>query len=244
MEFWLSRGTFPVSVKEPRPLFEDANMVEMLKSAVEGLIARGKYRAGGYILSPALAPLSFTSNSYVPRDVALVGKRLYVVTYSASEALNPEKEEDRVLMKRFESEVLPRLSVLKAVGQYVASRVIENPSLLREVSWVNNTWLELAEKLLGEAFVKAGLEEPEWLKLRSTTESITEVHEDLRETIRMFMLEEINDAWSRHVGRVTVERPTSTGYEYDTLQRYEVELENRLRILLDNQWIPWMFKRV
>jgi len=244
MEFWLSRGTFPVSVKEPRPVFEDANMVEMLKSAIEGLIARGKYKAGGYILSPALAPLSFTSNSYVPRDVALVGKRLYVITYSASEALNPEKEGDRVLMKRFESEVLPRLSVLKAVGQYVASRVIENPGLLRDVSWVNNTWLDLAEKLLGEAFVKAGLEEPEWLKLRSTTESITEVHEDLRETIRMFMLEEINDAWSKHVGRVTVERPTSTGSEYDTLQRYEVELESRLRILLDNQWIPWMFKRV
>jgi hypothetical protein len=244
MEFWLSRGTFPVSVKEPRPVFEDANMVEMLKSAIEGLIARGKYKAGGYVLSPALAPLSFTSNSYVPRDVALVGKRLYVITYFASEALNPEKEGDRVLMKRFESEVLPRLSVLKAVGQYVVSRVIENPGLLRGVSWVNNTWLELAEKLLGEAFVKAGLGEPEWLKLRSTTESITEVHEDLRETIRMFMLEEVNDAWSKHVGRVTVERPTSTGSEYDTLRRYEVELENRLRILLDNQWIPWMFKRV
>lgn len=244
MEFWLSRGTFPVSVKEPRAVFEDANLVELLKSAIEGLIARGKYRAGGYILSLALAPLSFTSNSYVPRDVALVGKRLHVITYSASEALNPENEEDRVLIKRFEGEVLPRLSILKAVGQYVASRVIENPGLLREVSWVNSTWLDLAEKLLGEAFVKAGLERAGWLDLRSTTESITEVHEDLRESIRMFMLEEINNAWSKHVGRVTVERPTSTGNEYDVLQRYEVELESRLRILLDNQWIPWMFKRV
>jgi len=236
LEYWISRGTFPICVKEPAEVFENQATVEMIKSAIEGLIARGKYRGGSYITTPALANLSFTSNTYLPSDPSLIGKRLVVVKYSYAEALNPEREEDRVLISRFEQEILPRLNELQPVGRYVASRVFKNPELLKRAVWIGNSWLDVAEELLEEAYKSVGLELPVWLKERSVVESTTEVYEDRRELIREFLVRRVNEEYSRFVGRVLVEKP-------EGMETVEADMRMRLEVVLDKQLIPWLLRK-
>jgi hypothetical protein len=239
LEYWINRGTFPICIKEPAAIFENQATVEMIKSAIEGLIARGKYRGGGYITTPALASLSFTSNTYLPSDPSLIGKRLVVVKYSYAEALNPEREEDRVLMDRFEREILPRLGELQPIGGYVASRISKNPELLKRAVWIGNSWLDVAEELLEEAYKSVGLEPPAWLRGRSVVESITEVYEDKRELIREFLVRKVNEEYSRFVGRVLVEKPE----RIEAVDRAEADMRMRLEVVLDKQLIPWLLRK-
>jgi hypothetical protein len=239
LERWISLGTFPICIKEPVAVFENQATVEMIKSAIEGLIARGKYRGGSYITTPALASLSFTSNNYLPSDPSLIGKRLVVVKYSYAEALNPEREEDRVLISKFEQEILPRLNELQPIGRYIASRTFKNPELLKRAVWVGNSWLNVAEELLEETYKSVGLEPPTWLRERSIVESITEVYEDKRELIREFLVRVVNEEYNRFVGRILVEKFD----EVKTIERQDADMRMRLEIVLDKQLIPWLLRK-
>jgi hypothetical protein len=96
--------------------------------------------------------------------------------------------------------------------------------------------MDKAEALLREAYEYAGMEAPDWLKLKSIVETITEVYEDLRETVRGFIVEKINEEYSKFVGRVTVE--AEGGYEI--LPRSEIGLRDRAKIVIEKQLIPWL----
>jgi predicted RNA-binding Zn-ribbon protein involved in translation (DUF1610 family) len=239
LEYWLNRGTFPVCIKEPGAIFEDPHLRDMIKSAIESTMARGKYRGAAYITTPALAPLSFTSNTYIPRDPAFAGKRVYLLKYTVADVLNPERREDRELIEKFESTVIPQLSRLRPIGGLVACRIIENPEILRETTHTGHKWLDVAEKLLAEVYNKAGLTPPDWIKLRFMTESITEIYEDVLESIRSFLVKRINEEYNKFVGRVIVVEDTRE----QSYARRELELEERVKIVLDKKLIPWLIKR-
>jgi hypothetical protein len=240
--YWISRGTFPICVREPGGIFEDQNMLDMIKSAVEGLMARGKHVGHRtYERIPALAALCFTSNTYIPRDPSLPGKRLYILSYGYSEALKPDsRREDRELMERFDTEVKPKLGKLRAIGKFIASKIAENPEILREASWVGDRWLQVAENLLREAYRRVGLSEPEWLSLNYKSEGATNVYEDIREKVRVFLVERINDEYNRAVGRVIVVEPGESGTRETTYWRYEIPLRERIEITLKQALIPWL----
>jgi hypothetical protein len=242
LEHWLGKGTFPVCIKEPKSMFENPAVVEMLKSSIESTEARGKYRGGVYSLTPALAILSFTSNTYIPSDPSLVGKRIYVLKYSFTEALNPENKDHKELMDKFESTVLPKLDKLAAIGKYIACRVVEEPKLLRDATWIGHRWLDVSEKLLIEAYSKAGLTPPEWIKLRYMTETIAEIYEDKRELVREFLVKRINEEYNRFVGRITVEKPEEGYTRIESTSRHEADLKTRIEIVLDKQLIPWLLR--
>jgi hypothetical protein len=245
--YWISRGTFPICIREPGSIFEDQNMLDTIKSSVEGLTARGRYTGHGhrtYETFPALAALCFTSNTYVPRDPSIPGKRLYMLVYGYSEALKPDsRREDRELMERFDTEVKPKLGKLRAVGKFIASRVAENPEVLREASWVGDKWLKVAEDLLREAYRRVGLSEPEWLSLNYKSEGATNVYEDIREKVRVFLVERINNEYNKAVGRVIVVEPGESGTRETTYWRYEIPLRERIEITLKQALIPWLILR-
>jgi len=243
--YWISRGTFPICIKEPGGIFEDQNMLDMIKSAVEGLMARGRHVSHRtYERIPALAALCFTSNTYIPRDPSLPGKRLYMLVYGYSEALMPDsRREDRELMESFDREVKPKLEKLRAIGKFIASRVAESPEGLREASWVGDKWLQVAENLLREAYGWAGLSEPEWLSLNYKSEGATNVYEDIREKVRVFLVERINNEYNRAVGRVIVVEPGESGTRETTYWRYEIPLRERIEITLKQALIPWLILR-
>ncbi len=139
----------------------------MLKSAVELTIARGKFSRGTYTEVPSLAPPIFTSNKILPKDDALL-RRFIVLPFTFGERIDPARAIE------FGKEVKPRLDKLKAIGYYVARKIIENPSLL------DNNWIELAEKMLEGAYKEAGLQAPSWIKLR-VEHDLASMYEDLKE---------------------------------------------------------------
>jgi hypothetical protein len=218
----LSQSTCPVLINEPANALSKDEIVEMVKNAVESLIVRGKYQRGSYIDIPALAPIIFTSNRYIPRDDALL-RRLKVITFTYGEKIPEDKATE------FESTAKARLGKLKAIGDYIASRVVgnglpENP--------------EDIVKMLEEAYRFAGLETPEWLKLKY--EEAEDFTQDIREAIRVYLVDRVNEEYSRFVGRVLVEKPSG----YDVVSRTDTDLEDRVRIVIDKQLIPWIIKRV
>jgi predicted RNA-binding Zn-ribbon protein involved in translation (DUF1610 family) len=245
--YWISRGTFPICIREPGSIFEDKNMLDMIKSAIEGLTARGRYTGHGhraYETFPALAALCFTSNTYIPRDASLPGKRLYILSYGYSEALKPDsRREDRELMERFDREVKPKLEKLKAIGKFIASRVAENHEILREAGWVGDKWLNVAESLLREAYRWVGLSEPEWLSLNYRSEGATNVYEDIRERIRVFLVEKINNEYNKAVGRVIILESKGGSTSEVSYWRYELPLKERIKLALKHELVSWLILR-
>ena len=216
----LSSTTFPIAIKEPGGILSKNDVLEVIKSAIEDIIARGKYVRGVYTEIPALAPLSFTSNRYLPRDEGLL-KRLYVITFSWGE----RRSKDQI--KEFKEKMEPQFSKLAAIGHWVAKKIMEDPSLL------DKEWEKLAEELLEEAYREVGLDVPEWVKLWYEAEESSE--EEKREAIRNYLIKVINEEFTRFVGKVVEYR----GEEIQTLERKEVDFEERVRIVLENKLIPW-----
>ena len=219
----LSSGTFPVPIKEPGAVFLKDSLVEMLKSAIEGTIARGKYSRGTYVEIPALAPLPMSSNKTLPRDPALAEKRLMILRFSYAERRTKEQ------METFKEKVEPRLPKLEALGHWVAKRILDNPKLVIELRWK-----KLADLLLREAYREAGLEPPKWITLWVKEED-TRIEETVRESIRGYILKRINQEYTRFVGKVLV------GIEggLETRAREDLEFEDRVKTVLENKLLPW-----
>jgi hypothetical protein len=220
----LSQSTFPVIINEPRGALDREGVVELIKHAVEYLKARGRYHRGSYVEIPALALLIFTSNRYLPRDDALL-RRFKVLRFTPGDRIPLEK------VKEFETKVKPRLPKLKAIGQFIASYVLENG--------LGEDPEAYAVKLLEEAYKAAGLNSSEWLYLEGATEDVEEVYESIIEQIRAHILKRVNEEYNRYVGRVDVE--TSEGI--DRRYRWQLPLEERLKIVLEYQLIPWLLSR-
>jgi hypothetical protein len=220
----LSQSTFPVIINEPRGALGKEGVVELIKNAVEYLKARGRHHRGSYVEIPALAPLIFTSNRYLPRDDALL-RRFKVLRFTSGDRI----PQDRV--REFEARVKPRLPKLRALGQFIAGYVLENG--------LGEDPEAYAVKLLEEAYKAAGLTPPEWLYLEAGGEDVGEVYESIVEQIRGYMLRRVNEEYNKYVGRVDVE--TSEGI--DRRYRWQLPLEERLKIVLEYQLIPWLLSR-
>ena len=218
----LSQSTFPVLINEPGGAIFREDIVELMKSAIESTIARGKYVRGTYTEIPSLAPLIMTSNKVLPKDDALI-RRLMILRFTYGEKIPREKA------KEFDDKVKPRLGELKPIGYYVAKRIIEDPELL-EMECES-----LAEKLLEEMYKTVGLTPPEWIKSRYEVKE--NIYEDIREAIRSFLIKRINEEYARFVGRVIVEE---SGQE---ISRVEVSFEDRVKIVLENKLLPWAIVR-
>jgi hypothetical protein len=220
----LSQSTLPVVVNEPGGALSNEAVVELLKHAIEHTVARGRYHQGGYVDIPALTPIVFTSNKYLPRDDALL-RRFKVLRFTPGDRIPSEKA------REFDTKVRPRLPKLKAIGQFIASYVLKNG--------LGEDPEAYAVKLLEEAYKAAGLTPPEWLYLEGAVEDVAEVYESIIERIRAHILKRVNEEYSRYVGRVNVE--TSGGL--NSFYRWQVPLEGRLKIVLEHNLIPWLLSR-
>ena len=222
----LSQSTFPVLVNEPGGALSKEDVVEIIKAGVEGIIARGKYHKGSYVEIPALAPLVFTSNKYLPRDDALL-RRFKVLHFTYGERVNEGRA------REFNEKVKPRLDKLRALGKFIASYVVRNG--LSEDPW------ELTRRALEEAYRATGLKNPEWVSADVESEDVKEMYEDMIERVRAFLVERINEGYGRFVGKLVVEKPEEGRYEY--LPKSETSLGERARVVLEKNLLPWAMVR-
>ena len=231
----LSQSTLPILINEVGTAVLREDVVEALKNAIESTVARGKFVRGTYTEFPSLAPLIMTSNKVLPRDDALL-RRFIVLSFTFGERIDLEKA------REFESKVKPSLSKLSMLGSYVANKIVNEPRLLEK------DWWGLAEELLENAYREAGLDAPQWIKLR-IEHNPTQVYDDIREVIRNFLVSRINQEYSRFVGRVEVVEHVEAGQDggiderYRFLDRHAIPFEERVRIVLESGLIPWMLLR-
>jgi hypothetical protein len=142
----LSSDTFPHVINEGASLFDKPNLNEIIKQAVEGLIARQRFESKSIIKEyPAFAPLIITANEFRITDEALSQKRLVVMRYPITAKVSKER------IAEFREKVSNRLPKLKALGQFVEWYLLEHPSEL------TYDWLNLGKKLLEEAYKYAGI---------------------------------------------------------------------------------------
>jgi predicted RNA-binding Zn-ribbon protein involved in translation (DUF1610 family) len=220
----LSQSTFPMLINEPGGALIKDEIVEVLKSAIESTIVRGKYVRGSYIEMPSLAPLIFASNKVLPRDDALL-RRFIVITFTIGEKIPEEKAHE------FTTKIKTRLRSLEALGFYVAEKMIN------EYNGEIDDWQGIAEKILMEAYNYAGLEIPEWITTKYKAEE--NIYDDIKETIRNFLVKRINDEYNRFVGRVTVETPNGINYQ----DRTYLNFSERVNIVISNNLLPWAILR-
>ncbi|MEM3943912.1 MAG: DNA-primase RepB domain-containing protein [Thermofilaceae archaeon] len=209
----VSQATFPVLVEEPGGALGKEDVVEAMKGAIDGTVVRGKFQKGTYVEIPALAPLILTSNVMYPRDDAL-RRRLYVVTFSYGEKIPREKAD------LFKERVEPRLSLLDAVGRFIAYVVFKAPHLL------DRDPLLAGEALLKSAYEYVGMKPPEWLSLTYEEE------EDPRGGI----LEHFAEALKKHVNEMYI-RYISRELRDDSLPVVE-----KLRVLVEKNLVPGVRK--
>jgi len=142
----LSADTFPHIVNEGASLFDRPNLNEIIKQAVEGLIARQRFESKSIIKEyPAFSPLVITANDFRLTDEALTQKRLVVMRYPITAKVTKER------IAEFREKVSNRLPKLRALGQYVEWYLMEHPNEL------TYDWLNLGKKLLEEAYKYAGI---------------------------------------------------------------------------------------
>ncbi len=218
-----SLTTFPVVVNEVEGIFNNNDLLEDYKNAVENRFVRGKHAHGVYIEIPSLAPFFMTMNGQLPLDEA-VRKRFFGIHFSLSDRISKEE------MEKFKEEILPRLEELRFLGYFVFKKISENPELLRE------NWQILSTRLLREAFKFAGLEVPDWINEFYEGETEEELNEALNEEIRSRLLENINNLYSKYISRIEIIAENSNDLHASSL-------ETRLRALLQEGFIPWAFSK-
>ena len=142
----LSADTFPHIVNEGASLFDKPNLNEIIKQAVEGLIARQRFESKSIIKEyPAFASLIITANEFRITDEALAQKRLVVLRYPITAKVTKER------IAEFRGKVANRLPKLKALGEFVEWYLLQHPEEL------TYDWLNLGKKLLEEAYKYAGI---------------------------------------------------------------------------------------
>ncbi|MCI4408085.1 MAG: bifunctional DNA primase/polymerase [Thermofilum sp.] len=224
----ISKTTFPIVVNEPADIFQRPDMSEMIKNVIEGLIARTRIEHGIPKDIPALSNIYFTSNMYLPRDDAIL-RRFYVIEYTPRDMIRPEKAQE------FEKEIVPRIKTLELapIGRYIANRVLAGGLNTEDpIKYVTDIFID--------AFSYAGLKAPDWLSLGYSDfiVTLTNLVTDTVEDLRSFFLTRINEEFNRFIGKVTVETLDGRFLEKD---RRDIELENKAKVVLENNLIPWMY---
>lgn len=186
----ISKSTYPIIVDEGEKLFESTELASLIKTATHATSARSRYNStlnrDEEIMAFSLSII--TSNYSKPHDGAL-GARLDLLKYTSTRIRSEEKRKE--FKNKFQPDVQNGpLKVLQYIGEYVATQIITDPSLLEE------DWLKLSKKLWKEMYVHAGIVMPDWMSEIGFPESVEEGFEDekayLESNIKALILRNAN----------------------------------------------------
>jgi len=138
---------------------------------------------------------------------------------------------DKERFQKLQNEFYP---MLEPIGQYVAAKILEDPTKL------SSDFEVFGESMLNEMYNFAGLELPEWVSLRMDQTSIENVDMDIKEEIRVFLYKSNLDAYSRNIGRTGVLQTSAIGNEYPEYdERTNVRASKKIEISVKSGLISW-----
>lgn len=183
----LKQFTFPIVVNEPQGVFEKPGIIEMIKSSIERTNSRGKFIGRGYKNIVSLSPVIYTSNHILPNDDALI-RRMDCISFTHNERKSEQQKETFQRTFNMENHTECQLHQLKPLARYFAQEIITNPTYL------DMDWKELTNIIINRAYIETDQKTPPWLLQWNKTETLEDMDETTIETIREFLIEEVNHA--------------------------------------------------
>jgi hypothetical protein len=201
----------------------------MVKHSIESVTARGKYLdsgnsgsgAGSYQEIPALSPMIFTSN-YQPINDSGYNRRFFSIHFSKQE--KKEMDEQEKFRKSFEE----NKKYLSPLGDFAAHYITNNP-----IELTSKTWSEVSKDILKAFFEFANKLPPEWIDyLEEQRDAVDESNELTHFGLRAFILNKINETYSRFIRNVADE---SNHNQYELASS-----ASKLRFCLQNKLISFL----
>jgi len=183
----VSRDCNPILVNEPAAVFNRRSTNEMVKVCVESTTGRSKYKGSYFGGIPAFSAVCFTANQYLPEDDALI-RRLYVLSFSYSQRKSEFQKKEFENTFHINTPTISPLRDLQYLGQFAASEIVGDPSLLLD------DWKVTADKIISNFYSTLGADVPEWLTHWAESESLEDLDDTQREDIRNFFVSEFNMA--------------------------------------------------
>lgn len=228
----ISQSTFPILVNEPQGTFQNLQVVDMLKSAIERTTSRGKYINNQYRNIPSLAPLIFTTNRSPPNMASFV-RRMHKISFTYDERKSEEEKKNFEEEFRLNNSKNSMLNKLKNISYFFFDEIRNDPKLLYE------DWAIGANMILNRLYTDLYKDMPKWLKSHVKNFGLEEHDENTRTIIKSFMIDEIN----RKANKVTVYNENGYKINKEKLSIDEddglINFKDRVWNVVNNRLLSW-----
>ena len=229
----LEQGTFTLIIDEGEGLFlksdgrENVPVIGILKHALQSTVSRQTSDRGVF---QALASVAIATNVKPPRGAAPILSRMATFESGSSEQIRISPSEKEKFQK-LQNQLYP---LLEPIGQYVAARVVADPSILTA------DFEAFGEAMLTEMYQYAGMELPQWVKKSAAPTSIEDMDRDIKEEIRTFLYKVNLDAYAKNIGRTGILRTGPNGNDYpDYDEKTNVSAYEKIEISIKSGLISW-----
>ena len=232
--------TFPILLDESLHIFKKKPIREMIKRNLEQEYPRDRLtRNHRLIREPGYASMTFASNQHPLKDdrggVIDEGlyRRSYVLEYHENERKKPREQEEFNQKRKIRSEDSP-LRKLKALGDYTAMMIMEDPPIL------DKDPVEAGEELLTMMYHEIGEEAPEWIKLRES-KSIEDIEEETTITIISRIYEDAMGQYEtiKWIDEMTGERHIETLHDHNIKKRINT-IKDRIKTVVKEGKLPYI----
>jgi hypothetical protein len=222
----LSKTTYPIEISEFGKIESygrNENLVETIKTAIDGLIVRRGRDAGRYDAPfPSCSPLIFNGNPFISKKGEIL-KRLHVNKFSE------EDRHDRDPNSAFNKFFRENGHLIKILGDWTMRYIIENKHELL-LSKKYNVY-EIGKIALQEFYKFGGKAEvPEWLTRWVTDTALEELDVDEESLIRSILY--------NHVHKTI--RDNARILDRLKLDEMGTTLDERIRLCLEYELWPWI----
>jgi len=226
----LSKSTFSLVINESGALSDDfkyyKNLTEMIKTAIEGPIARSKFlHKTIYTEIPSFCACILTSNSAPPSDIGF-RRRIIAIPFTQKDEYTLEE------ITEFEKLLNQRIAELKGLGDFAANYILEHQDLILLDDKNRKDWNEIAKLILYEMYKNADRKPPEWIECKIDNEiQFQENKEEIDLILRSFFINKINETYIRY--HKSIDPSTS-------INGINQPFDYRLNFCLENNLIPFL----
>lgn len=238
----VSKTTYPIEISEfgtVESYGRNENLVEIIKTAIEGLIVR-RGRDGGRYDAPFASCSSFilNGNPFISRKGEII-KRLHIAKFSEEDRHNRDPKSP---FNTFQNENAYRI---KTLGDWTIRYILDNKEeLLLSGKY---TVYDVAKKAIHAFYNFVGNEVPEWLTWWITDTALEELDIDDETIIRSILYDNVHKTLSNNARFIEFGnrelKVNNYGNEYLAPKISPITLAQKISLCIDNELWSWLRKK-
>lgn len=238
----VSKTTYPIEISEfgtVESYGRNENLVEIIKTAIEGLIVRCG-RDGGRYDAPfaSCSPFILNGNPFISRKGEII-KRLHVAKFSE------EDRHDRSPDSPFNRFKDANANKIKILGDWTIRHILENKDELL-LSGKYNCY-EISKNALQEFYKLVGKEVPEWLTRWIVETTLEEFDIDDESLIRSILYDHVHKTLRDNARFIELDnrevKINNYGNEYLAPKLSPITLDKKIELCIDNGLWSWLRKK-